>query len=414
MRAFLLVFLLVFVTGAAHALDPAPSPPPKPYNGRMMGATQGLVEVKMGKLGFTTSDPRYQATKMGISGTVSTVAGTVAAGLGVTALALVGWPAIIVGAVIGGAVGAVTYYLTDSGITWAVNEFGEVVQVTPGGVPDAALPPGWCYTWGSTSICAGTKSGVASALTAESAGQSVSQFRYNPNTGNMEGYWPAGDQWVSWGVCCSMIEGQPAVVEPSTITGRPDTVAAQLTPEQMAEPLAASAMAEMANALWRKAAAADPQVLPWSPANPITVAEAQAWREANPEAWPTVGDFAAAVAPEGATSVPQPETTPGVGTTPGTGTQVDLGPDPNVGAPGLEPIPTAQDIMAPGFSLMPDLRAFVMPQVEGQCPQPEFSVFDRAYSMTAHCDLFEQNRYVLQLAMVALYSLLAVVIVLRA
>lgn len=70
--------------------------------------------------------------------------------------------------------------------------------------------------------------------------------------------------------------------------------------------------------------------------------------------------------------------------------------------------------MAPGFSLMPDLRNFVMPSQAGECPKPEFAVFEKTYTMQAHCDLFEQNRSILQLAMVALYSLLAIVIILRA
>jgi hypothetical protein len=131
---------------------------------------------------------------------------------------------------------------------------------------------------------------------------------------------------------------------------------------------------------------------------------------------PTIDDYVGPVAPPGSATVPFP--VPGTPSptpvTPGDGTKVDLGPDPNVGPPTLEGTPTAQQIVGPFLNLMPDLRAINVADYPGVCPKPSFDWRGTTYLMESHCTLLEANRGTIQTAMLLVWTIAAVVIVLRA
>ena len=180
---------------------------------------------------------------------------------------------------------------------------------------------------------------------------------------------------------------------------------AQLSPEMLAA---------IANATWK--AQQGQNAVPWSPSDPITSADVAEWLAANPTARPTIGDLFSPVAQVGDQAVPMP--LPGAlvtpTPTPGEGERIDLGDDPNTPPPTLEDTPTAQMILDPILNLMPDLRSFSVPAHASECPRPQFEIFGTVHRWEVHCDLMEQNRALLETAMLLVWSLCAVFIVLRA
>ncbi|MNW66789.1 hypothetical protein D3C74_452930 [compost metagenome] len=109
-----------------------------------------------------------------------------------------------------------------------------------------------------------------------------------------------------------------------------------------------------------------------------------------------------------------PDTATNPTPTPGEGTEVDLGDDPNTPAPTMEDTPTAQAILSPILNLMPDLKNFAVPSHASECPKPSFSVFGHDYRWEVHCTLMDQNRALIEAAMLLVWSIAALFIVLRA
>lgn len=196
-----------------------------------------------------------------------------------------------------------------------------------------------------------------------------------------------------------------------------------------AKPLPDQALADLTNQWWDAAAANDPNAIPRAQTDPVTAPDVATWKAANPTKTPTVSDWFAPPVPNTTSTtvpVPQPATSPGTTpstdpatnpATPGQGTQVDLGPDPNTPPPSLETTPTIQAIVGPLLNLMPDLKSFTVPGHTSQCPTAHFDlsmVHLGAYTIDAHCNLFDQNRAVIQAAMLVVWTLAAVFIVLRA
>jgi hypothetical protein len=227
----------------------------------------------------------------------------------------------------------------------------------------------------------------------------------------------------------------PAVTYP-TLTA----AVASLPASELAKPLSTKTVADLSNKLWSDAASQPGYVgVAYDYANPITEAETQTWRDANADSWPTVGDF---VAPQtgssssggtGTTTNPfaltdtttttPGTTTPDTSTTPTTGIQnvnvvnrvaVDLGPDPGVGFPTLEEVPTMPQILQPIFDLMPSVKSFKTPQHSSVCPTASFDLFGRTFVMDQHCALFERIRPELLTSMLAAFSIMALLIVLSA
>jgi hypothetical protein len=202
-----------------------------------------------------------------------------------------------------------------------------------------------------------------------------------------------------------------------------------LPQSELSKPLNPQLVAATANALWQQAAAQLGYAgIPYPSANPISTAEATAWRTANPTTWPTVGQF---VAPRPTTTA-QPEpwalpTNPSVVTAtptlatapnpnvinPSTQPQQNLGEDPATPAPQLEKIPTAQEILDPILNLLPGHKGFSAPSVQGQCPTPTIELYG-SHTMNAHCTLIEQNKSIIQAAMTFAWAAIALFIILSA
>lgn len=138
----------------------------------------------------------------------------------------------------------------------------------------------------------------------------------------------------------------------------------------------------------------------------------------NPDAWPTVEDLVKSLPrtdPE-VWNLPPPtpssnDPDPGI---PNPDGSVDLGPDPNIGPPDLESIPTAEMIIYPLTTLFDDVRTYAPTFPAGECPTPTFEVFDQSYTLSSQCELLEQNRPVIQLFMIAAFAISSLLIVLRA
>lgn len=201
-----------------------------------------------------------------------------------------------------------------------------------------------------------------------------------------------------------------------------------LTPAQLAQPVDYGTMAFMVNTLWQKAAA-DPTYsgIPYSATQPVTAADVQTWAQANPSSYPTVASLVAPVTDVTTGFVPSTTTatgtttTPATGSTPSTGTNsgqngtvINLGVDPNIGAPTLEAIPTASAILSPILNLFPSFKNFVVPSHTAICPTPTFDAFGKHFVMDTHCTLFEQQRSTLYSTMVLAFMLVAIFIVLSA
>lgn len=203
--------------------------------------------------------------------------------------------------------------------------------------------------------------------------------------------------------------------------------AASLTSSQKSTPVGYGAMALMINGLWQKAATSSGyQGMPYVATQPVTATDVQNWAQANPLAYPTVQaltqpvanvatDLAPSVSTQPTTPVtPATSTTAPTATNPSTQSQTNLGPDPNVGPPTLEPTPTANQILAPILGLFPTFKNFSVPAHAGECPKPSFDALNTHFVLDGHCALFEQQRAVIYGAMVLAFMLISLFIVLSA
>lgn len=201
-------------------------------------------------------------------------------------------------------------------------------------------------------------------------------------------------------------------------------------------------IAGIADEAWKQAASQpDYSGLPYSTAQPVSVADVATWQTANPSTAPTLDDMLrpaqnAATNPAGVPISPtvQPNTptssNPGtdLGTNPGTNTnpsigtnvnvvnapKVDLGPDPGTTDPSLEQIPDAGAILSPLTSLFPELRSFHAPAHTGECPRPRFDLFGKSIVMDSQCTIAEQHRGELAAVMLAVWILVGLFILLSA
>lgn len=245
----------------------------------------------------------------------------------------------------------------------------------------------------------------------------------------------------------------PPVVAPVVLYTKVDEAVAAIPAAVAGQAVSPEILAASVNAAWKSATPASTSGgIPWSASDPVTPADVSIWMSANPGSVPSVSNFtqAGTASVSGQVTVPigstystggggsatlpssggSTSTGTGTGTTPSTGTtpaadapttgsdpnsvKLDLGPIPNIGAPTLEDTPTTAKILDPGFSLMPDLKAFNVPSHAGVCPTAKFALYGHDYTMDAHCSLMEQNRSVIGALMVLLFTLAATFTVLRA
>lgn len=418
---FAFMFLPFFASAAAYA-------PVKVSN-----AVSGVIEQKLVNRGFAANDPRYAATIQTSGTVISAAAGAGAAAIVVGAITAPAWVTAAVAAGVAVAVGYAVSLAIDGVTEWLFGSDSSTVNVVTaegGSSLPGALVAGGPY-WSTSYSYASTPEGAVAGSWAD--GVSVSKIQCTM-PGSMLDYSQAkctSTGTASWLPPNFEVETNPVWHTSgspySSTTGvykvgvgqfpAPDTGTGtggktgnmsmqaaidQLSDGEKAKALNPALVAGIANQAWEKAAQAPGyQGLPYSYNDPITAADAAAWQSANPGSWPSVGDFVTPF-PNGSTGTSPsnpPFTLPKPGeavnpVNPGTGSQVNLGTDPGIGAPTLEPTPTGAQILAPITGLMPDLKNFQVPSHQGECPKPEFdiAVLHTHVRMDAQCTLFEGVR----------------------
>lgn len=421
MRTFLLSLVLALFTVQQVLAAPVPV-------SNMQNAISGVVQAKMMKRGFAANDPRFGAT-LQTAGTQ--IAGAAAAAALVTAAGVTAPAWLTAGVAVGlGALLGMGLDLAIDGIKWLLNPDGSVSA--PG-----ATTPLQPYM-GRTDWVDGS---YVEAIHLN--GSCLPDV--NGTNGTLSGklpfnYWCAGPGWPGDttlpmnGSILNATGTSPASSGTGTSTTVPDMPSAisALSPEMKARPLNPQIIAAIADSAWKQAASQPGYAgLPYDAANPITTVDAQAWQQANPTNWPTVGDAAAPqAAPVGGTaaspfslpntsgqvvSTADPATDPSTGVNPASSqAQSNLGPDPGIGAPGLEATPTAQMILQPVLSLLPSMRNFVVPSHQSVCPTPSVDVFGKHLVLDAQCTMAEQSRTTLYMVMGFVWLFLAVLVILAA
>jgi hypothetical protein len=429
------------------------------FNGRMNNALSSLIQAKVGKMGFAGNDPRFGATV----GAVGTAATTIAAGVATGALATVGWPALLVSAGVSALVSGAMSLGVDGLVNWIWGDSGHDKQVQLGGngmgTGDPSLFPvipgsypailstygSGADVWfkssptgtdarhirtvlvscpGSVVFCgAGT---AVSTANMDATLTAVFSGTFPGSTGGFRNVYRAQVSTTGTTVTYQIVfdftpaSGVTLLPPAYTSTWKSAVEAVNDLPATYAStPLSDQMLATALNTLWKTASVTDPNVIPWSASNPVTPADVAAWRSANPSMVPTVNDFISPVAAPGDSAVVLPVTGQGVVTpsVPGsapTPVTVDFGADPHTPAPVLEVTPTASSILSPLFALMPDLKNFTVPAHASTCPTGTFSAMGSTYVISSHCDLIEANRSVIEAAMLLVFTISAVVIVLRA
>lgn len=414
--------------------------------------TAAVVSDKLQRIGFRPDDPRVGLTIDAIQKeAISTATG--AAGAGFTGAAIVvltgaalgtpvGWGVIGASALVG-VLGYGIQKLVTGGLDWLFNSDGTVTLT--GTSPD--LPAftsgfrgpktGTIYTSlsgaCSTAESYSTDSGGCSpwtvywvpapdGLSCDKGGYSASCSLDQPppswgNSGRMAGVDQEPD--FSW-------QGTSDTTLPvkDSVAGMPDS--------ERVLPVTDRLIADLTNANWRSAYARDPSILPPSA---ISDTDVSGVRAQNPSVSPRGDNLTSSPGSFSPTSSPTSpvSTAPGASVNPGTGglvgpgipspsapaptastPKVDLGVDPNIGAPGLEATPTAQQILNPILNLFPDLKSFVVPAHSAVCPMPSMTLFGNSLVLDGHCALLETVRPTLYAVMAFVWVVIGLFIILAA
>lgn len=451
MRAYIVaLFLALFSVQQIYAASVPVS--------NMQNAVSGVIQAKMTKRGFAANDPRFwstlQSAGAAIGGAVASAAVVTAAGITapawVTAGLAVGLTALFTAGI----------NLAIGGIKWLLNSDGSVTTGSSSAQP-AQLVAGGGY-WSSYNFYQGIGSSPAAAVMAAAGDQFLSQggtvVSCDINSNNTAAtcsvwdgmsHYADGSKYLqtgSWnptynasGSPCTSSTGAcrgsspftiPSAGSGSSTASSVSDAASKISSPDASKPLNPAIVATLADNAWRMAASQPGYSgLPYDVTDPITATDAQAWKDANPAYWPTVGD---AVSPQPAPSggiaatpftLPQstspvssvdPTTGTNTGTNPSTQPQVNLGADPGIGAPGLETVPTAHAILAPILNLMPSLKSFVVPGHQSICPTPSADLFGKHLVLDGHCSLLDTARPTLYAVMAFAWLALAMFIVLAA
>ena len=443
MRKIMFTMVLVLVTQMALAAEVPVS--------KMQNALSGVTQQKMKSEGFLSIDPRYNRTQVAIGGLAIGYAAEAVAvtALGVTAPA---WASVAAIAIAGYA----GILAIDAGVKWIYKDKNSVqVGDNPASpnTPAGLSPPS--TVWVKNGVVGGTKDAACTGQP-PSSGMTGSHpwtvyhvmvngvcegFRTFTDTGSVVDAGPDDTFTVvtnnttrcpginlsaSAGKCPASNFPEPAGAPVKTISDAADA----LTAPQKAAPLNPQIIADLANDFWREAATAPGyDGLPYDATKPITAAEVATWQAANPTSWPSVGDFVAPqAAPSGGTAsspfvMPlsptpvtsaDPSTNPSAGTNPSTEPLTNLGTDPGIGAPALEPIPTAQQILSPLLDLFPTLKNFAVPNHSSVCPKWTMHILNSDYTLQDHCPMLEQIRPTLYAVMAVAWVLIALFIILAA
>lgn len=456
-RALVLSLALAFsVQATAQTVaDPAYS--------NMQRTIGGIIQQVAKDRGLSVADPRTYGTLYGVGRAAGTTAAGVGAGLliGGTAPA---WASLLAGAAAVWAVGKALDLAYDGALKWATGSDGKITASgsavpSSGGVPGTSSGQVWGYTYNGLLVTGGDTASVGKPIAMYGdCGQFTCSYSglswvddgvtFGSDDGTKIQYTYAGHFYrasdnMSWPrsavvykckTSTCTFSGTPSYTapNPAPATGTPKTLddaVKDLTDAVKAQKVGYDAMATMINDLAQKAAAqpdyqgmAVPQTQPL-----VTAADVQRYAEANPSTYPTVGDMVAPQTSPQTAFQPAASPSPTVGTAPVTsptaptatnpnGTQqgINLGADPQVGAPSLEATPTAQSILQPLLNVFPDLRSFTTPSHSAVCPTPSMTLFSKAIKLEAHCSVLEDVRPTLAAVMAAVWAMVALFIILRA
>ena len=430
---------------------------------RVGRAVSGVLQDGMRTRGFAANDPRFGNTLARISPQLSGVAGTAAA-VTVGAVTAPGWVSVALAITIGAVITFAVNLALDSLIKWLFRT-DSLIDESSSGLNPADIPgtsvgsPVWCTNQGAGGGCASsgeamgrqaaqdlvTASGstyaglqsISCAATSATAMSCVPKFTLKTNGSVVTGPTIYLNQQTGSVVCPGGSFYRSGACRPLTFDAAgnltqgltPQTAVGRISSQDMDKQLNPAIVAGLANSAWQRAASQPGyDGLPYPQSNPITSTEVSNWTNANPQYTPMVRDF---VSPNPTTTAsPQPwalpsnptATTTSPATTPNANTTnpasanplQNLGPDPATGAPQLEPTPTAQQILQPILSLLPNLRNFSATSHAGACPKPSFSVVGKSITMDAHCTLIDNNKAVMQAAMAFAWAAIALFIILSA
>ncbi|WP_170252953.1 hypothetical protein [Vogesella mureinivorans] len=428
----------------------------------MQRTLSGVIQQKMFKRGFAANDPRFGATIDLVSSGTASVAGATAAAVVAGAITAPAWVSVAVAAGVGVVVTAAVSLAINGVVDWLFSDnptdstpIIQKVKQQPVGKGLLAGGPYWQSSilgiYGSdamspiqTAVAINWPADVTSTYeigtctsTSNPTKTTCLITRINKSTGYKQTgyaaigatYYPSGAPgtcqpgYVFRNSSCIPVPALNAAPQESKVSIQ--QAIDNLSSEERAKPLNPEIVAPLADKLWRDAAAQPGYSgVPYLANDPITSADVEAWRQANPQGWPSVSDF---IAPQPVSNSPwklpaTPTATtqdPTIATSPSTNPaannpQQNLGSDPGIGSPNLETTPTAQQILQPILDLLPDFRSFVMPSHQAACPKATFDAFGRSMTMDVHCKISEEQRAALQAVMVAVWGLAAAFIILRA
>lgn len=364
---------LLLVTTFLIALQPnvyAGLPVPSSYSGKVNNAIGANLSVGMQRRGFAANDPRYNATIEAVAGTATTVALSVGGGV----IAGATWPAILAGAGISTVASVAVPWLVNKAVEWYWGTGQEAGKVKVGGQDAAGDPkalPVMPKDWKDPAITA--KPGMnffydpASGKVRQIFTMSIqANSRFDPPAPYSNGslnedfqtpwdgklthpYWSRGSliyqnptvSGVQYGVYTIPWEYRTPADKPVAAPAiqnyvKPAELPASLSTELAKQPLTAQMLADAVNALWKQAAANNPNVAPYPATDPVTAAEVEPWIKANPDAVPKGEDWFAPVAPSNSSSVPIPTVAPVPNPDPGSDSGNNSNPSASVqcGLPG--------------------------------------------------------------------------------
>jgi hypothetical protein len=417
---------------------------------RMQQAISSLIQKKMAARGFAANDPRWGST-LNSSGAAFGTAAAVAVTVSVGAATAPAW--ITTGIAIG--MGVAVQLAVDGVVKWIFGSDGKVSKpgadspynVNGGYAPmkmfqvSNVLAPtldAACGAWGGGQGGCGSADMSCQRLSRMVNGECHYLNRFSYVSGQFAGQGPfesdfgpvgssqtTGCAGIGLGAVNGLCPASNFPKQADSVYNNVSAAVASLPADEPSKPVNPALLASLANTAWQKAAAAPGYAgLPYDAADPVTQADVSAYQAQNQASYPTVGDFVAPqVAPSGAGagapfSLPNSGTggdaAPSTPTNPSTEPLTNLGPDPGIGLPTLEAVPTVAQILDPIFSLFPSLRSFTVPQHSSTCPTGTLNLFGHTQSFNAHCDLLEGVRSILLTVMSFVWAFVALRITLSA
>jgi hypothetical protein len=468
-KRFWTLLATLLATTSATAVYAQADPVPNPY--RINAAIRGAVEMTMIRRGFAANDPRFIATISRMSATLTSAArasAVVTAGA-VTAPA---WGSVAVSLGVGLVIGYAVDLAAGALVRWIFNADGTITQIQRP-LPDGQVP-NWYppYKAGEPDTSPEFVGGIrvrrpddalnflreseGSVLYFPAEGWSVEEWARPVRSGVYQNCYDG----IAAGPFCAIIA--PSQVRPLRTFQNADfaTASKSLPASDLQQPLNQTILAAIANRAWSEAASSpDYAGVPFSVLEPVTETDIVRDDVSTPIATaPTVADF---VAPQpvsqplpgldpagseqtdGGTSTNAPIQGPSHSQSPASNAdsgysldpattdepmnnnedeaesgsesdqEVDVD-DPGIGAPALEEIPTAAQILEPLRHFFPSLQDLDMSAQHGECPQPSFQFGGREFVLKAQCDLIEERRDVISASFLAAFALLSILIVLRA